>query len=96
MFRFRFNCPNDKMTFKPIRNTVYLTFKQKRSLLKSSLGNITKIKTHTGIVPVFDPKKPIKALLHKGAIIDNPINPDIEYKFFKKSKNKSEHFSRGK
>lgn len=96
MFKFRFNCSNDKMTFKPIRNTVYLTFKQKRSLLKSNPGNITKIKTHTGIIPVFDPKKPIKALLQKSVITENPNKPNIAYKFFKKSKNRSEHFSRGK
>ena len=82
LFRFRFNDNISKTSIKPIRNTVYLTFKQKRYVLRSPsfkdyVGNNKKYSTNP-------------FLKNTNIIEENYGNGSKQYRFLKKSKNRVE------
>lgn len=82
LFRFRFNDNIAKTNFKPIKNTVYLTFKQKRYVLKSpKVRDSVKNNKYYSTNPF---------LKNTSVIEENYGNASKQYRFLKKAKNRVE------
>jgi len=90
LVRFRFNKVKSTGAGKPIRNTVYLTFKQKRYNQRVNIAsktaqfldkNCNSTKTYSG--------NPF--LVNNTILNENFGNPTSQYRMFKKSKNRVEN-----
>lgn len=87
LFRFRFHVPGKEYTKKPILPTVYLTFKQKRYVLKNHINPQLLKKGVKGTNYSTNP-----FLKNRNIIEENFNKPTDQYKFLKKSKTRSENF----
>jgi hypothetical protein len=86
LFRFRFNSQKSTLVGKPIRPTVYLTFKQKRYTLKN---NISK-----SVLNVDNVNYSTNPFIKGNSIIEENLNsPTRQYKLIKKAKNRAENFN---
>ena len=86
LFRFRFNRLQSTLGEKPIRPTLYLTFKQKRYTLKNNI-NVQEFK-NDGEYYSTNP-----FLKNKNIIEENLNNSTKQYKLIKKAKNRAERFN---
>lgn len=86
LFRFRFNRQQSTLGEKPIRPTVYLTFKQKRYTLKNNISS--KLLNNNGAEYSTNP-----FLKNKNIIEESLSNSTRQYKLIKKAKNRAENFN---
>lgn len=82
LFRLRFNDHVSKVSQKPVRNTVYLTFKQKRYVLRSPAFRDSVVDTKKYSTNPF--------LKNTNIIEENYGNGSKQYRFSKKAKNRVE------
>jgi hypothetical protein len=88
LLRFRFNANNATMLDKPIRDTIYLTFKQKRAKLKNNF--ITKERTEVRNKFKNIQKYSGNPFLKEASIIEENFGTyQSQYKLVKKAKHRA-------
>lgn len=86
LFRLRFNSPTSTIANKPIRPTVYLTFKQKRYTLKNNIAQ-------RELISPSGKYSTNPFLKNKNIIEENLNNATKQYRLVKKAKSRAEKFN---